>query len=148
MWLDERTEFCDDEDVSASAGTAVAGDVLDLGTAVVNVGRGEPIYLVIGITEAFASAGSATVNIKFSSDSTADLATSPTDHWETGALAFDAATLALGEKFIVALPQGQTYERYCGIRVVTATATTTAGSINAFLTEQPDNWHPYPDAVN
>jgi hypothetical protein len=89
------------------------------------------------------------VNILLSSDSTADLATSPTTHWQSGALAYDSALLAtLGTAFIVALPQGIDYERYLGLLVTTATATTTAGSINAFLTLDVDNWHPYPDAQN
>jgi hypothetical protein len=40
------------------------------------------------------------------------------------------------------------YERYLGILCVTVTTTTTAGTINAFLTLDPGRWKSYPDAVN
>lgn len=144
MILDEKLEFCDATAVSAAAGTAVAGDVVDLD----DLGRDllDTLYLVIQVTTAFASGGSATVDFRLSSDSTANLATSATDHWSTGALAI--AGLTAGKTFIVPLPKVNDYERYLGIRVVTAVATTTAGSINAFLTLEPQNWKAYADAQN
>jgi hypothetical protein len=40
---------------------------------------------------------------------------------------------------MVALPLG-TYERYLGVLCVTATTTTTAGTIDAFLTKDPSKW--------
>lgn len=146
MILDEKLEFCDATDVSAAAGTAVAGDVIDLD----NLGREliDTLYLVITVSTAFASGGSATVDFRLSSDSTANLATSATDHWTSGATAI--ASLTAGKTYIVPLPSnlGASYERYLGIRVVTATATTTAGSINAFLTNDVQRWKAYADAEN
>ena len=49
----------------------------------------------------------------------------------------------------VALPmEGNAYERYLGILCVTATTTTTAGAINAFLTKDVSKWKAYPDGQN
>jgi len=152
MIMDERSEFCDKLSVAAAAGTALVGDVMDLGANVKNIGRGTQLYLVVTVTTTFTSGGAATVNIQLCSDSTADLNTSPTVHWETGAVGFATLTArtvsAHAKRFIVALPQGLPYERYLGIKVVTAAAITTAGSISAFLTPHPDNWDVYPEGNN
>jgi hypothetical protein len=44
--------------------------------------------------------------------------------------------------------EGNAYERYLGILCVTATTTTTAGAINAFLTKDVSKWKAYPDGQN
>lgn len=149
MILDERSEFTDATDVSASTGTALAGDVIDL-TVARDIGQGQPIYLVIQVTTLFASGGSATVNFRLRSDGVAAIhATTSTAHVETGAIAF--GSLTLGAQFVLALPsEGLAYERYLGVQVVTGTATTTAGSVNMFLTTEPSKQPTtsYPDASN
>jgi hypothetical protein len=49
----------------------------------------------------------------------------------------------------IALPmEGVAYEQYLGILCVTATTTTTAGKINAFLTKDVAKWTAYPDGQN
>lgn len=146
--LDENTEFCDAVDVSAAAGTALVGDVIDLGASGVNPGRGEPLYLVINVANTFTSGGSATVQFVLASDAQAAIATdgTATQHFLTEV--FGYADLVAGTQIIVPLPSGRLYERYLGILTTTATATTTAGAIDAFLTHTPDNWYAYPDAVN
>ena len=57
-----------------------------------------------------------------------------------------------GTIYFGAIPgQGFVYERYLGILCVTATTTTTAGTINAFLTFDPSTASAYkdlPDATN
>ena len=148
MIMDERSEFCDGEDVSAAAGTALVGDVMDLSANAVNPGRSSNLYLVVQVETAFASGGSATVQFELASDAAAAIATdgSATTHAQTEAIAI--ATLVKGYRWIIQLPQGVDYERYLGILVTTATATTTAGAISAFLTHDPQNYHAYPDAVN
>ena len=149
MILDERSEFTDALDVSSTTGTTLEGDVIDL-TVARDIGQGQPIYLVIQVTTLFASGGSATVNFRLRSDGVAAIhATTSTAHVETGAIAF--ASLTLGAQFVLPLPsEGLAYERFLGVQVVTATATTTAGSVNMFLTTEPSKQPTtsYPDAIN
>ena len=158
MWLDERTEFADNEDVSASAGTALIGDVID-SSVVRDIGNGQPVYLVIrtGGTEIITGGSAGTLTFQLASDAAASVATdgSATVHLQTDALVTDdagsnAAQFNVGGTiFFGALPtEGVPYERYVGILAVTATTTTTAGTINAFLTLDPSGWKSYADATN
>lgn len=157
MWLDERTEFCDDVDVSASAGTALVGDVIDM-TVARDLGVGQPVYLCIrtGSTEIITGGTAGTIQFKLSSDAAAAISTtSATDHIITPTFVTDDSAAnspemnAGGTIYFGALPQeGDPYERYLGILVITATTTTTAGTINAFLTLDSAGWKSYADATN
>ncbi len=158
MILDERSEFADDVDVSAAAGTALIGDVMDLGLAR-DIGNGQPVYLCIrtGGTEIITGGSAGTLQFKLVSDSVAGIATNgdATEHLVTDTFVTDdaAANSALfnvgGTIFFGAIPlEGPAYERYLGILAVTATTTTTAGTINAFLTLDPNGWKSAPDANN
>lgn len=146
MILDERTEFADALAVTSSA----ISDVIDLnagGTSPTlrNLGGGEQLYLVVGVDTSATAAGAATVTFSLESDSTADLATSPTVHYSTAAIG--KATLVAGyTAVVVEVPSGQ-YERYLGVRFTVATGPLTAGKFNAFLTTDPSRWQAYPDAV-
>lgn len=158
MIMDELLEFADDVDVSAAAGTALVGDVIDLGVAR-DIGNGEPVYLVIktGATEIITGGVAGTIKFQLASDAQAAIATdgSATVHFDTGTFvtddeaANDDAMNAGGSIAFVALPlEGNAYERYLGILVITATTTTTEGTINAFLTKDPSAWQSYADASN
>lgn len=144
MILDEKLEFLDATSVAAAAGTAVVGDVVNLDDA----GRDllDTLYLVISVSTAFTSGGAATVDIRLTTAANAALDSGPVDIWTTGAQAYTALTA--GTTYIVPLPKALAFKQYLGIRVVTATATTTAGSLNAFLTNDPQNWKAYADAQN
>lgn len=155
MILDERLEFADATSVAASAGTALIGDVIDLETAR-DIGNGEPIYLVIQVDTAIITGGAAgTVKFQLASDAAAAIATdgSATVHYDTGTIDTGAAgaglTAAGATIAAIALPmEGNAYEQYLGILCTTATTTTTAGAINAFLTTDVSKWKAYPDASN
>lgn len=147
MILDELTEFADASTlVGTAAATAVLGDVIDLGSTSRDIGNGEPIYLVIQIdTAVAATGGAANVTFKLVSDSTANLATSPTVHWASAAIA--KGTLVAGYLVTaVALPYG-TYEQYLGVTFTPDTNDTTAGKANAFLTKDVAKWAPYANAI-
>ena len=155
--MDERTEFADATSVAAAAGTALIGDVID--TEVVrDMGMGQPVYLVITTdTEIITGGAAGTLTFKLASDAQAAIATngSASEHFTTKAFvtdgtdANDAELKAGGVIAMVALPaEGVPYERYLGILAVTATTTTTAGAINAFLTLDPHGWTAYADATN
>lgn len=156
MILDERNEFADATSVAAGAGTALIGDVIDLGTTSRDIGNGQQLYLVITTdTEIITGGAAGTIKFQLASDSTASIATdgSATVHFDTGTLVTDDAAAndsrlnAGGVIAAVALPMG-TYERYLGILAVIATTTVTAGKINAFLTTDVAKWQAYADATN
>lgn len=155
MILDSLLEFADATSVAASAGTALIGDVIDLQEAR-DIGNGEPIYLVIQCDTAIITGGAAgTVEFQLASDAAAAIATdgSATVHYDTGTIVTGAAgsglTAAGAAIAAIALPmEGNAYERYLGVLCVTATTTTTAGAINAFLTKDVSKWKAYPDSTN
>lgn len=158
MILDERTEFADAVSVAAAAGTALIGDVIDLGATHRDIGNGQPLYLVITTDTEIITGGSAgTVKFQLASDAAAAIATdgSATVHIDTGTFvtddsaANDAQLNAGGVIFCGPLPlEGKVYERYLGILCVTATTTTTAGKVNAFLTLDPYKWMAYAEGAN
>lgn len=155
MVLDEYNEFADAVSVAAAAGTALIGDVIDIGTASPqrDVGNGEPLYLVISVDTEIITAGAAgTIQFQLVSDAQAAIATdgSATVHFAsrlfvTGSAAANDPDLNVGRfPVIVALPwEGRVYERYLGILAVTATTTTTAGAISAYLTHDPRGYKAY-----
>jgi hypothetical protein len=150
MILDESLSICKATAVSAAAGTALVGNQIDLGVGERNPLRGvQPLYLVLTIDVAFTSGGAATVNFQLVSDAQVGILTdgTATVHYQTGAIAL--AGLTLRRRWIVPLPWSPDTERFLGLLVVTAAATTTAGSITAEITAfPPSNYAPYPDAVN
>lgn len=158
MIFDDRNEFADAASVAAAAGTALIGDVIDLGTVHRGIGGGQPLYLVITTdTEIITAGGVGTVKFQLVSDAQAAIATdgSATVHIDTGTFVSAAASGNAnqfnvgGIIFCGPLPiEGKVYEEFLGILCVTATATTTAGKINAFLTLDPIGWQSYAEGTN
>lgn len=155
MILDERNEFADAVSVAGSAGTALIGDVIDLGGTSQDVGNGQPLYLVIQTDTEIITGGTAgTIKFILASDASASIATdgTATVHFDTGTFVTDdaaansAALNAGGVIAAVALPNG-TYERYLGILATIGTTTVTAGKINAFLTTDVAKWVATADAL-
>lgn len=155
MILDERNEFADAVSVAGSAGTALIGDVIDLGGTSQDIGNGQPLYLVIQTDTEIITGGSAgTIQFTLASDASASIATdgSATAHFVSASLVTDdaaansAALNAGGVIAAVALPNG-TYERYLGILATIGTTTVTAGKINAFLTTDVAKWVATPDGI-
>lgn len=156
MIIDNLLEFADATSVAAAAGTALIGDVVDTGSVARDIGTGEPLYLVISVDTQVITGGSAgTLQFVLASDAQAAIATdgTATVHWASRLFVTDDAALAeldAGDTIIVPFPSGDIppYERYIGILAVTATTTTTAGAISAFLTHTPGKFKSYPDATN
>ena len=75
MIMDERTEFADNVSVAAGTGTAVIGDVIDLGVDGRDIGNGQELYLVIktGATEIITGGAAGEISFDLVSDSTANL---------------------------------------------------------------------------
>jgi hypothetical protein len=156
MIKDDYLEFADAVSVAAAAGTALIGDVIDLSSVHRDVGNGDEIYLVITVSTEIITGGTAgTLKFQLVSDAQAAIATdgSATVHYDTGTFVTDDAAAndnALNAGAIlcaVALPrEGKVYERYLGVLAITATTTTTAGAIHAFLTKDPRGYLAYPRA--
>lgn len=148
MILSERDEFADATALSTAAtGRALIGDVIDLG-----VGRNlgaqaaadKPLFLVIQVTTAPTSGGSATLNFELTSDAQAAIAVdgSASVHGSLPGALTAIATFTAGKPFIMAIsPEGGIpFERYLGIVQNVGVAALTAGAINAFLTTNPKTW--------
>lgn len=103
---------------------------------------GAMLYLVVCVKDAFNTLTSLTITLE--TDSTSNLATSPTTH-----LAFNVPLAALTAGAVVAcapLPSGQ-FERYMAVRYTVVGANPTLGSVVAYLTDTPAAWQVYPSRV-
>jgi len=148
MIMDDRLEFMDNAAVTASGtATTLEGDVIDI-TTTRDWGMGEQLYLVIQVTTAFTSGGSAICTFKLQSDAAAAIAVdgSATEHASTAALAKTVFTV--GKRLILPIGVGTTFERFVGLTLGTSGAALTAGKIDAFLTKDPVGWTAYADATN
>lgn len=148
MILDKFNEFADAQAVTS---TAISTNVIDLaplgggtGTNTVrDIGSGEDVYLVVRTVGAATDSGSdATLTVTLESDSTENLATSPTVHFSTGAMAFAAFSPAGTELAAIKLPAGN-YERYLGVRFTVGSGPLTAGTFDAFLTKDAQSYRAY-----
>ena len=147
MIMDDRLEFADSVSVAAAAGTALIGDVIDLGAVQRDIGAGQPMWLVITCATSIITGGTAgTIQFSLASDAQAAIATdgSATVHLQSRAFVTDDDALndqdAGDVIFAAPLPvEGPLYERYLGILATIGTTTVTAGAINAFLTLDPPN---------
>ena len=147
MLIDSRTTFGLPVALNTGgADTYVIGDQIDLTAFPVDQGVGIPFYWWVAVAAAATSAGSATATFQLVTAENAALTTNPVVMMTTPT--FTVASMTLG-KFLFAapIPFGD-YKRYMGIRQVTGTAAFTAGSINSFLTQEPDRWRPYPEGLN
>ena len=147
MIFDKRSEFCDDTALNTSAaGTYLIGNVINLNKTGLDLGQGDPLWLVIQVSTTATSSGSAAATFKLASDAQAAIATdgSATVHLVSDTMT--VASLTTGTVVLMApLPRG-TYERYLGLLQVTGTAAFTAGKVNAFLTTDPNGWKAYANA--
>jgi hypothetical protein len=148
MILDKFLEFSDAQAVTS---TAISTNVVDLaplgngvGTNTVrDIGSGEDVYLIVRTVQAATDSGSdATLTVTLESDSTENLATSPTVHFSTGALAFAAFSTAGAQICAIKLPAGN-YERYVGVRFTVASGPLTAGTFDAFIVKDAQSYRPY-----
>lgn len=145
MWVDSQNLFSDAQAVTSTAISTNVIDTVYSGTApLANLGNGAvPLCLVvITNTTCTDTSSDATLTLTLESDSTADLATSPTVHYTTGALSFATYATAGTEVCVVPLPKGN-YERYLGLRYTIASGPLTAGKFDAFLTTDVQAYRSY-----
>lgn len=169
--FDKLAEFADAVSVAAAAGTTLLGSQIDLATAGLNIGDGEPLYLVLTVDTAIVTGGSAgTLHFRLVSDAQAAIDdTTCSIHVETPRFVTDDdPTIPVGTVLgVYPLPicdqpvsrsvagvdvttgPGAQYERFLGIQAIVTTTTITAGKVNAFLTvTPPTSRKKYPKASN
>lgn len=144
MILDAFNEFSDAQAVTS---TAISTNVIDLGpvtdNTLRNIGVGNPVWLIVKTnTTATDTSSDATLTITLESDSTADLATSATVHYSTGAIAF-ANFATAGTVLVAVMLPSSLYEQYLGIRYTVASGPLTAGAFDAFLVKDADLYRAY-----
>jgi hypothetical protein len=130
----------------AISGTALSTNILDLRNAATPVlsdtGQGDMLYLCVTALQAFNALTSLTITLE--TDSTSNLATSPTTH-----LSFSVPLAALTAGAVIAcspLPAGINFERYMGVRYTVVGSSPSQGSVYAFLTTDPPGWQVYPSS--
>lgn len=140
--LDKQLEFSDSQAITVTAlSTNVVDTLPGLRAGLVsNLGGPEAAYLVIEVDTTMVGAG-ASLTASLESDSTANLATSPTIHATSGAV--PVANLGAKAKVaVMPLPFGA-YERYLGVRYTVAGGPFTAGAVSAYITRDPSYWVAY-----
>lgn len=146
MLIDERTTFAWETTIPTATGAAKFGEVIDLTAEDTNQGEGYPLYLVILITTAMTSSGSATIKFELVTDEADDLDTEDVVLLETPQADFD--DFAVGDFVIVVPIPKADYKQYLGVRSVVGTAALTAGAATAFITRDPPAWRAYPEGNN
>ena len=142
MYLDKTLEFCDSESIAGATGTALIGDVVDLGEAGREI-EADHLDLYITVqTKVDSAADGATVQFILASDAQAAIATNGTATVHYASEVFTEAELVQGAKIVAKLPGGTipAAERYLGILAVRAGEAVTAGAINAGLTPTAPKW--------
>ncbi|MFN4018045.1 MAG: Bbp16 family capsid cement protein [Reyranella sp.] len=125
MMYDKLNTFGTDQAVTT---TAASTDIVDLGAAR-DIGNGEPLELVILVTQSVTAAGAATVTFALETDDNAAFS-SPVVLANSGAIG-KAALTAGTEVLRVKVPLDA--ERYLRTNYTVATGPLTAGTFTAFL---------------
>ena len=128
MMYDKLNTFGTDQAVTT---TAPSTDVIDLG-AVRDVGNGEPLELVILVTESVTASGSATVTFDLETDDNSGFSSAAVLA-SSGAIG-KAALTAGTEVLRITVPLN--VERYLRINYTVATGPLTAGKFTAFLAHE------------
>ena len=125
MMYDKLNTFGTDQAVTS---TAASSDIVDLGAAR-DMGNGEPLELVILVTQTVTAAGAATVTFTLETDDNAGFS-SPVVLANSGAIG--KAALGAGTEVLrVKVPLDA--ERYLRTNYTVATGPLTAGTFTAFL---------------
>jgi len=136
MYVDNNLLFSDSQDLAQVAGSYYSTNVLNLGSAT-DIGVGRACSLVIVVDEAFTSGGSATVKFEVIDEADTTLDGRSVVIASTRAIAI--ATLSAGKVITLPIPAGVITQQYVGVKYTIGTATTTAGTVSAFLALEADH---------
>ena len=131
MYVDKQCLLSDSQDLSQVAGDYYSTYAYNLGSTTGDPGSGRPLYVVICVDVAFTSAGSATVTFAVIDEADATLDSGSVVIVQTAAIAI--ASLTAGKTIVIPVPAGLVTQQYLGLKYTIATATTTAGTVVAFV---------------
>lgn len=135
MFVDKECLLSDSQDLSQTANSYYSTYCYNLGSTKGDPGSGNTLYVVICVDEAFASAGAATVQFCVIDELDTTLDGSSRIIVQTDDIAY--TTLTLGKVIVIPIPAGLITQQYLGLRYDIGTATTTAGTVSAFIALQP-----------
>lgn len=128
MLIDSQNEFSNKQAITV---TAPSTNIIDLGVDR-DIGKGEPVPILVQVTTAFTAAGAATLTVDLETDDNASFS-SATNLWTSGAIG--KATLVEGYKFLINyIPREN--ERYLRLNYTVATGPMTAGNIEACIASE------------
>ena len=135
MLIDNEALLSSSQDLSQTTGDYYSTYAYDMGSTTGDLGSGAPIYVVICVDAAFTSGGSATVTFNVIDEADSTLDSSSVIIVSTRAIAI--ATLTAGKVITIPVPAGLITQQFIGLRYDIGTATTTAGTVSAFVSLQP-----------
>lgn len=132
MYVDDELLLCDNQETIGIVDASVYSlQAINLGT-VRDVGKGEPAYLVINVTELFESATSiGTVVFALVDEEDETLADTSLVIVQTAPILVTALTA--GRIIVIPIPAGLITQQYLGLKVTLAGEEVTAGRIDAFI---------------
>jgi hypothetical protein len=140
MMYDKLNTFGTDQAVTT---TAPSTDIIDLG-AVRDIGNGEPLELVILVTESVTASGSATVTFTFETDDNSGFSSAVV---LAGTSAIGKAALTAGTE-VLRIKVPLDVERYLRVNYTVATGPLTAGKFTAFLAHERQASKAYASGFN
>lgn len=140
MILDAQSLFSTAQNVFSAGTTVVSTNSVDLLRIAQDLGVGEPLYISMNVTTAFAGGTSIAFNLV--TDDNGALS-SPAIVAQLGSLTI--AQLAVNTNWLFRFPivQAVAMERYVGISYV-STGTSTAGAVTTALCRDGQRWNAYP----
>lgn len=147
MFVDAQLEFSDAQAITASAAST---NIIDFNPAFdyngqIDLGAGEPTFLVVIPSATFNAAGAATLTIELRSYQNEDRSDNPVVIFSTTAKALD--TLVAGKPTVVVALPSAAYDRYLSLYYTVATGPFTAGALDAFITKDAQTWRAYANNV-
>lgn len=128
--FDIMFEFSDAQDIFTGTATKAATNVIDMQASDLEMGAGEPIWLNIRVTTAFAGAGTATFKLVSDTDATMDA--SSIESLQTEPFAITSIDAAGDWVYRGPIPVDFDRNQYVGL-VCTCSGNMTAGAIDAWL---------------
>lgn len=138
-YVDKELTLMSGQDLGQAAATYYSDYCINLGSVLGDPGAGQPLWIVIHVDEAFTSAGSATVQFHILDEADTTIDSGSVVIQSTRAHAYTDFTL--GKVIAMALPMGIITQQYIGLSCTIGTATTTAGTVTAYMSRDlPSNF--------
>lgn len=139
--FDVILEFSDNQDMSDSATTYAATDVLDWVDSDLEMGAGEPLWLNVRVGTAIASgAGTATFAVALVRETNTDIDSSSVVIWSSRTIEESDSDLTAGTWLVrMPLPYNVDEDRYTGILYTIGNQTTSTGTIDAWIDHGPQS---------